>query len=86
MIKLREHPVGWAELMSNMEDAHEHLGNLIQEMTTDPEFDDPEFAVNLGHVFAHLNRAWCCRNHPEGLGAEEWEAAGEFPKDLEPIA
>jgi hypothetical protein len=72
--------------MFNLTDAHEHLGNLIQEMTTDREFGEAAFAVDLGHVFAHLNRAWCCRNHLEGLSKEEWEIVRVFPMDLEPIA
>jgi hypothetical protein len=35
MINLRDHPIGWAQMMFNLEDAHEHLGRLIQEMQVD---------------------------------------------------
>ena len=86
MINVRDHPVGWGQLMDNLEDAHEHLGKLITEMQADPKYGDPEFAVDLGHVVAHLNRAWFCRNYSENLTDAEWEVARGFPKDLEPIA
>jgi hypothetical protein len=86
VINMREHPVGWAQLMDNLEDAHEHLGKLIKEMQADPKYADPEFAVDLGHVVAHLNRAWFCRDHSENLTDAEWELSRGYPKDLEPIA
>jgi hypothetical protein len=70
----------------NLEDAHEHLGNLIKSIQVDPQYGDPEFAVDLGHVVAHLNRAWFCRNHSENLTEAQWEVARAYPKDLEPIA
>jgi hypothetical protein len=52
MINIRDHPIGWAQMMFNLEDAHEHLGDLIKEMETDPDFGDSELAVSLGHVVA----------------------------------
>ena len=73
MINLRDHPAGWAQMMFNLEDAHEHLGKLIKDIMADPEFGEPEFAVAPGHVVAHLNRAWYCRNHAENLTDAEWE-------------
>jgi hypothetical protein len=86
MINIRDHPIGWAQMMFNLEDAHEHLGTLINEMQTDPTFGEPELAVNLGHVVAHLNRAWYCRNHSDDLTDAEWELSRAYPTDLEPIA
>lgn len=86
MINLRDHPVGWAELMSNLDDAYEHLGRVITEMQTDQDFDEADFAIHMGHIAAHLNRAWFCRNYPDGLTDAEWAAARAYPNDLEPIA
>ena len=86
MINRHEHPVGWAQLMSELEDAHEHLGRLIAEMTENTDYGDPNLAVDLGHVFAHLNRAWYCRTKPDNLSDAEWESAREYPSDLRPIA
>lgn len=35
-------------------------------MADDPEYDEANFRVNLGHIYSHLNRAWNARNR---LGA-----------------
>jgi len=86
MINRNDHPVGWAMLLNDLEDAHEHLGNLIKEITTDPGYAEGELRIDLGHIYAHLNRAWCRRLVVEDFSEEEWSAAGAFPDDLEPVA
>jgi len=81
MLNDAEHPVAWAMLMWELTDAHEHLGKLIAEMG---ELDDAEYAIDLGHVFAHLNRAWHGRNHTEldHLSESERIEHSKFPVDL----
>jgi hypothetical protein len=86
MINPTNDPVGWAMLMYELDDAHEHLGNLITAISSDSEYSEEEFQVNLAHVFAHLNRAWRRRLVHEEMTEEEWNAAREFPNDLNPIA
>ena len=86
MINRREHPVGWAQFVAELDDAHEHLGNLLKEMLDDPGYDDANLRVDLGHVLAHLYRGWYCRNKPDNLTDEEWEAGRTAPSDLDPIA
>ena len=86
MINRQEHPVGWSLLLYDLADAHEHLGNLLKEMTEDPEYGEPELRVDLGHVFAHLNRAWYRRNVPEDFPESDWDVASAFPSDLAPVA
>ena len=86
MINRSDNPVGWAMLLSDLEDAHEHLGNLIKEISADAEYGEPEFRIDLGHVYAHLNRAWRRRLVAQDFSDSEWEAAGRFPDDLEPVA
>ncbi len=86
----REHsPVGWALLMYELDDAHEHLGNLLTHMRERSDVDEIEFQIELAHVYAHLNRAWFRRNVHEDFAASEYDAASElatrFPTDLEPI-
>jgi len=73
-------------LLSDLDDAHEHLGNLIKEIAADPEYGEPELRVDLGHVYAHLNRAWRRREITGDFTDSEWVAAGAFPDDLEPVA
>lgn len=89
MIDPRRDPLAWSMLMYELADAHEHLGNLIREI----QADEVAFRIDLGHVYAHLNRAWNLRNKtdawhdPSNPGWDtEYEAARAFPTDLEPIA
>ena len=86
MIDRNSNPVGWSFLLDDLEDAYEHLGNLIKELSSDLEYGEPELRIDLGHVYAHLNRAWRRRNVPNDFADSEWEAAGAFPTDLEPVA
>ncbi|MGL6094738.1 MAG: hypothetical protein ACRC7O_02905, partial [Fimbriiglobus sp.] len=64
MLSQKEHPVAWAMLMNELVDAHEHLGTLLAKMHANGGVEEAAFAVNLGHVFAHLNRAWHGRYDP----------------------
>ncbi|MCP5281562.1 MAG: hypothetical protein H6930_08270 [Rhodoferax sp.] len=57
MINKSVNPVEWAGLMYELEDAHEHLADLIADIEKDPEFDERDFQVQLAHIFSHLNRA-----------------------------
>jgi len=85
MISKESAPVGWAALMYELEDAQEHLATLISEMNKDPEYDEANLRIDLGHVFSHLNRAWHRRNHADDLDEENWQRASQFPTDLDPI-
>lgn len=85
MINKEQNPVGWASLMYELEDALEHLGDLITEMENDPEYDETNLRIDLGHVYSHLNRAWYRRGKNEDISEVEWGEASKFPSDLEPI-
>jgi len=82
MINRTDNPVGWSLLLSELEDAHEHLGNLIKEISDGSEYGEPELQIDLGHVYAHLNRAWRRRVIAEDFSEAEWEAARAFPMIL----
>jgi hypothetical protein len=86
MINPTDDPVGWAMLMYELDDAHEHLGKLINAISSDPGYSEEEYRVDLGHVLAHLNRAWRRRLAHEDMTDEEWDAARKYPDDLDPIA
>lgn len=86
MIDRSSNPIGWSLLLHDLEDAYEHLGQLIREVQAIPGYGEPEFRIDLGHVYAHLNRAWHRRNVPEDFTESEWGLAGQFPEDLEPVA
>ena len=87
MLNRTEHPVAWALLMYQLGNAHEHLGDLIKQMMEDTEFDENDYRVHLGHVFAHLNRAWHQRGdtHLDVESEELWNERSKFPVDLSPV-
>jgi hypothetical protein len=82
----KEDSLGWAMLMYELDDAKEHLTKLITDLQSDPEYDEANLRIDLGHVFAHLNRAWHRRDVANDFTDEQWEQAGQFPTDLAPIA
>ena len=86
MINAHEHPVAWAMLLTELDEAREHLDDLVNTMHRDGNIDEEsEFAVHLGHVFAHLNRAWHSRNQDAEISEQQWPLFSAFPTDLQPI-
>ncbi len=85
MISKDSNPVAWATLMYELEDAKEHLGDLISALNTNSEIDEVEYSIGLGHVFSHLNRAWHRRQLSEDFSDEQRHAASQFPTDLKPL-
>lgn len=85
MVDPSNYPVAWSQLMYQSTDAHEHLGDLIARLTASGPQSDEEFSVNLGHVYAHLNRAWHLRNQSAELTDEQWAQFSAFPSDVTPV-
>ncbi|WP_233841710.1 hypothetical protein [Dyella sp. 2HG41-7] len=83
MIDKTLQPVEWASFMYELEDAREHLEKLIKDVESAPEYGETELRMDLGHVFAHLNRAWW--RSTRDLTDADWKAASQFPGDLTPI-
>lgn len=78
--------VGWAMLVQELDDAREHVASMLTQMVSAGRIDEEDFAVQLGHVYAHLNRAWNGRQDPETATADEgWNACSDFPADLNPV-
>ena len=86
MINPKHNPVEWTLLIDELMEVHEHLGALISKLGNEPEYDEEWFRVDMGHLMAHLNRAWARRNCARELTDEEWERFREYPQDLPPIA
>jgi hypothetical protein len=85
MINSTDSYVAWALLVDELDEAREHLQSLINQMATSGAIEDEEFAVELGHVYAHLNRAWHVRSQDGEISTEQWAKFSAFPKDLEPV-
>jgi len=86
VITKNDNQVAWTLLVQGLEDASEHLANLVRDLTTDSSYGEEEFRIDLGHVYAHLNRAWNSRNKTSELTDEEWDQCTQFPTDLDPVA
>jgi hypothetical protein len=87
MISRTEHPVSWAMLMFELSDAQEHLGALIEQMSKAGTIDDEDFSIQMGHIYAHLNRAWHGRDDQglDDVPAEVFAERSKFPVDIKPI-
>jgi hypothetical protein len=86
MIDREIHPGGWSLMLHDLADAHEHLGDLIKRFTDRSDYSEAELIVEIGHVYAHLNRAWYRRNVEEDFPESDWDVASAFPADLWPVA
>ena len=82
MITKSADPVAWGLLMYELEDASEHLASMLSSMESDPEFDEVNFRIELGHIYTHLNRAWHRRNRPQPIDEAQWIAGSQFPTDI----
>ena len=85
MVSFDKNPVAWVALVTELDDAREHLQNLVDEMVLAKSIDDQDFAVQIGHVFAHLNRSWYIRNGATLDSDKIWEEASSFHSDIETV-
>lgn len=87
MLSQDANPVAWAMLVYEIADAHEHLGALLAQMNDDGRIEEGDFAVQLGHVMAHLNRAWHGRSDPQldSLPDSQRAERSKHPVDLPPV-
>ena len=85
MIDKEGNPVEWAMLLYELEDAREHLSSLVNQMNAAGGIDEVDYAVQLGHVFAHLNRGWNPRSLKGEIPDGEREKFTRFPDNLDPV-
>jgi hypothetical protein len=71
--------------MYELEDAREHLEDLVKRMLEAGTIDESIYSVDLGHVFAHLNRAWNTRDQEREYPESERDRFTRYPTDLEPV-
>jgi hypothetical protein len=79
------HPVEWVLFVDELDEARQHLEALIQELVANGACEEDDFRIHLGHVYAHLNRAWHSRAHEGEMTDELWPVFSQFPKDLKPV-
>ena len=85
MVEARSRPVEWTLLLEELDEAREHLQELVERMNREGRIDEEDYAVRLGHVYAHLNRCWNGRDRVGEVSDEEFAELSGYPDDLEPI-
>jgi len=85
MIDNDSHPVAWSLLVGELDDAREHLESLIGEMAAQRGYDEEEFRINLGHICAHLNRAWYSRGLTSEIPEDQSPVFSRFQTDVKPV-
>ena len=70
--------------MYELKDAKEHLIDLINTMNSQGNIDEFDYEINLGHIYAHLNRAWNSRSIIGEYTDKTRSIISAFPKDIEP--
>ena len=88
MIDKHADPEAWAMFVTELEDAAEALALVLREVERDG-YGEPELRLDVGHVYAHLNRAWHSRSASASAALdpadEQREAWSQFPTDLDPV-
>ncbi|GMW00337.1 MAG: hypothetical protein AMXMBFR84_14750 [Candidatus Hydrogenedentota bacterium] len=82
MINSKDHPVEWAMLLYELDDARDHLESLLKEMVASGSIEDEGFHIQLRHIYEHLNRAWHSRNFVGEMPNERYEEFSRLPNDL----
>jgi len=85
MIDNASNPVAWALLIQELEEGREHLDALIKEMVNSGQLEEEKFRVDLGHIYAHLNRVWHSRNQASEITDQQWTTFSQFPADVPPM-
>ena len=78
-----ENPVEWA-MFYELFDAQEHLEELIAELAGG-SIDADKLRIDIGHVYAHLNRAWYRSKGASEIPDAQWDVASAFPQDVTPV-
>lgn len=86
MINRSDNPVAWALLLYEIDEVRDHLDSLARQMDSEGRIDDQDFAAQIGHAYAHLNRIWHRRNDPaDEISDENFGAFSRFPSDIDPV-
>ena len=85
MLTSNQNSFGWALLSYELDEATEHLRALSERFVADGACDEEELRVELGHIYAHLNRAWHRRDLDGEIPSDRWATFSQFPSDVIPV-
>ena len=73
-------------MLSELQEIGEHVASLADEMASGGRMSEGDFKVQVGHIYAHLNRLWngraLCDSDLEGI---PWSERSAFPTDISPM-
>jgi hypothetical protein len=74
-------------VISNLEEAANELEAILARLSTDIEYSEDQFQVNLEHVYHHLNTAWNIRHTTSEVYAnmtdDQFNEWSKFPKEMQ---
>jgi len=74
-------------VMFHLNEALEEIEMTIQDIKTDPEYDNGEYSVAITHMYHHLNTAWNSRDisdkQTEDIRENNFYKWRQFPDDLD---
>ena len=85
MINRKDNPIEWDGLLFGLEEMKEHIQSLIDELSEKGEMSEEEYQVDIGHLYAHLNRAWNTRNETDEYVDKHFQQLSQFPEDISPV-
>lgn len=85
MISHTKNPVEWALLVMEIDEFAEHTKDLSEQMANDGKIDIEDYQIQVGHLYAHINRIWNARNHIGEITDELFEFHSKFPNDIAPV-
>lgn len=84
MISKDEDYVRWVLLVDQLCEARDHLNDLIKKIDK-PDYDEDHLIVDLGHIYAHLNRFANSRSSYTDISEDNWDEMSKFPEDIKPV-
>jgi hypothetical protein len=73
----------------HLREAMNALQGLIEDMESSPDYGDPEFKIDLSHVYLHVNTAWNARfaspDRTAMCSQEDFDDWRQYPEDLEQV-
>ncbi len=70
----------------HLAEAREAIESLLAEMRTSPEYDEANFAIDMQHIYWHINSAWNGRHFrpdQEDLTDGLYQSFIQYPADLQ---
>ncbi len=73
-------------ILYNLKEAQNQLISIINDLSTDGEYNELTYFSEMRHVFHHLNTAWNARNSTKeesiACSEENFNKWRDFPQDL----